>query len=84
MSGNNITSIGLRVDAALKKDAEALFAARGSSLSKEIRRFLRRSVKRSRNPHYCQKKQLKKVMGSLPLGGTHHLQIVSRKTHVDC
>jgi len=84
MSKTNIETIGVRVDAELKKNAEQLFAARGSNLSKEIRKFLRRSLKRAQNPYYCQKREVANVMGGIQLGDTHRLQIVSRKTRVDC
>ena len=81
---NSMETIGVRVDGALKKAAEELFASRGSDLSKEIRKFLRRSLQRSQDAYYCRPKQVSKVMGGIQLGDTHRLQVVSKKTHVDC
>ena len=81
---NTVETIGVRVDGGLKKAAEELFAARGSDLSKEIRKFLRRSLQRSQEARYCRPKEVSKVMGGIQLGDTHRLQVVSRKTHVDC
>lgn len=84
MKNTNIDIVGVRVDGELKQAAEQLFASRGSTLSKEIRKFLRRSVARSQNPHYCRKNEIARVMGGIQLGDTHRLQIISRKTRVKC
>ena len=76
--------LGVRVNPELKREAEEIFAQRGSTLSQEIRRFLRRTVHRSQSQKYCRKHQVGKVMGAIQLGDTRRLEVVRKTTSVDC
>ena len=76
--------IGVRVNSDLKREAEAIFAQRGTTMSQEIRRVLRRTVHRAQHRAYCRKRQMGKVMGAIQLGDTSRLEFVRKTTSVDC
>jgi len=80
----NLETIGVRVDGELKQAAEELFASRGITMSQAIREFLRRSIKRSQDQYYCQKKDVVNVMGGINIGDSQKIQLVSKRTRVDC